>query len=77
MEIYAKPLSTVEGDWHVYQDVKTFFQVTQCMLLEWICNNQMLTQNFLETDRSEAKNKTFEVESQTSSLLGIQKKCVK
>ena len=72
MDDFAKSVATVEEAVHVYQDVRTTLQTGEFNLLNWICNDEMVTRSIPEKYRSEAKSKIFEAELHTSSLLGMQ-----
>ena len=41
-------------------------------MLKWVCNNKMVTKSFLDEDGPVAKNKAFEAQSLTLSLLAMQ-----
>ena len=69
MDDIAKSVGTVEEAIQVYKDVRTLGGFS---LLKWIGNEDLVTGSIPEGDRSEAKNKTFEAEPYTSSLLGMQ-----
>ena len=69
---FAKSVATVEEGIHVYKDVRTTLELGGFNLLKWSCNDDLVTKNIPEGDRSDAKNKTFEAEPHTSSLLGMQ-----
>ena len=71
MDDYAKSVATVEEPIQVYKDVRTTLKLGGFNLLKWISNDDLVTGTIPERDRSEAKNKTFEAEPHTSSLLGM------
>ena len=72
MDDSGKSVATVEEVIEVYKDVRTTLKLGGLNLLKWICNDDLVTGNIPEGDRLEAKNKTFEAEPHTSSLLGMQ-----
>ena len=72
MDDLAKSEATTEEAVHIYQDVKMILQKGGFSLLEWTCNNDVVTRTIPENDRSEAKCKTFEAEPHNSSPLGMQ-----
>ena len=72
MDDLAKSEATTEEAVHVYQYVKMTLQKRGFNLLEWTCNNDVVTRNIPEKDRSEAKCEIFEGEPHNSSPLGMQ-----
>ena len=72
MDDFAKSVLTVEDAIQVYTEVRTTLKLGGFNLLKWICNDDLVIGSIQEGDRSEAKNKIFEPEPYTSSLLGMQ-----
>ena len=72
MDKFAESVETEEEARFVYQDVRETLKLGVVNLLEWIYNNEAVCISIPEKDRSDAVNKTFEAEPQTSSLLGLQ-----
>ena len=72
LDVFTKSVTTVEEVIQVYKDIRTTLKLGGFNLLKWICYDDLVTGSIPEGDRSEAKNKTFEAEPYTSSLLGMQ-----
>ena len=72
MTDFAKSVATEEKAIQVYKDVRITLKLGGFNLLEWICNDGLVTGSIPEGERSEIKNKTFDAEPYTSSLLGMQ-----
>ena len=69
MDDFAKSVETEEEAMLVYKDLRETLKLGGFNLLKCICNNESVTETIPEEQRSEARNKTFEAEPLTSSLL--------
>ena len=70
MDDVAKSVATKEDAVRVHSQMT--LQIGGFNLLQWICNNEVVTRSSPEKDGSDENCKTFEAEPHTSSLLRMQ-----